>query len=216
MKKIELKEDFKLYISAIISFFANLLFMLLNFGVGVIYRLAWNFSVAFYYLFLLIVKAIFLLSEKRLVNKTREEIQKTRKRVFKVQNIFMGIIDIALIAPIVLMALERRVVNVGEIAAIGFAAYTTYKVTMSIVTFIKVKSSDNITLTGFKMIGLKEAIVSIMTLQYILVSVFGEASDMKILTTVSMSGMLLVMFVISILAHKFFFIKTRKSDTDAD
>ncbi len=202
---------FRWYILAGVSFIVSLAFAAYNFTVGVTFRLVWNFSVSFYYICLVIIKAIILYRERKWKALPQERISQKRLALFKLENVFLLVIDLLLIAPITLMILqEKRTADMGMIPAIAVAAYTTYKIIMACVNYTRSKKDDNITLYGLKIISLKEAIVSIITLQNTMVVVFGNAADMQTLTTWTTAGMFLSLVGISI----FQFIKLRKLKND--
>lgn len=207
---------FRWYILAGVSFLVSVAFAIYNLVMGIIFRLVWNFSVSFYYLFLMSIKAIILHREHKWKNDSQEEIQRNRLTLLKVENIFLLLIDLALIAPIALMILqEKQTVNMGMIPTIAMAAYTTYKIVMACINYNRSGKTDNLALYGLKIISLKEAIVSIITLQNTMVVVFGNASDMWTLTTCTTSGMFALILAISIYQLiKFNKIK-RKEDTPA-
>ncbi len=190
---------FRWYIFAGVSFLASFAFAIYNLVIGIIFRLVWNFSVSFYYLFLMTIKAIILHYEYKWKDDSRAEIQRNRLTLLKVENIFLLLIDLALIAPIVLMVLqEKQTVNVGMIPAITMAAYTTYKIVTACINYNRSGKTDNLALYGLKIISLKEAIVSIITLQNTMVVVFGSVSDMWTLTTWTTGGMFALILGISI------------------
>ncbi len=190
---------YRWYLLAIISFAVSIVFLIYNFIVGVIYKLVWNFSVSFYYLLLMIIKGIILYGENKWKNLQPEKIRDNRIKLFKIENVFLILIDLILIAPVVLLLLEqKRAVNIGMIPTIAIAAYTTYKIIIACVNYSRTKKSDNLAIHGLKIISLKEAIVSIITLQNTMVVVFGKVSDMLTLTTCTSIGMLASMVVISI------------------
>ncbi len=201
---------FRWFMLAGISFIASVLFAGYNFTVGIIYSLAWNFSVSFYYLFLSIIKIIILKSEKKWRGLEENQVKIKRLTLFKVENIFLLLIDLALIAPISLLIIqEKQTTNMGMIPTIAVAAYTTYKIIMACVNYTRSKKFENLSMHGLKIISLKEAIVSIITLQNTMVVVFGDASEMLTLTTWTNIGMYFSLVVISI--YQFVKLKRIKS-----
>jgi hypothetical protein len=75
------------------------------------------------------------------------------------------------------MVLNKRVISFSLIASIGIAAYTTYKVTMSIISYVKSRRLKGLMIKELKTIGLIESIVAILTLQNTLISVNGGTGD---------------------------------------
>ncbi len=191
---------YRWYVVAIISFILSIAFLTYNLILGVIFRLVWNFSVTFYYLLLMLIKAIILQSENKWKLLSETELRSKRLKLFKLENVFLLLIDFALIAPITLMILsQKNTVNIGMIPTIAVAAYTTFRVVMACINYHRSKKTDNLALHGLKIISLKEAIVSIITLQNTMVVVFGDFKQMLTLTTVTSAGMLASMIAISIM-----------------
>ncbi len=203
---------YRWYFFACLSFVVSVAFLAYNFVVGVLYRLVWNFSVSFYYLLLMVIKGIILACENKWKILPNDKVANNRLKLFKIENVFLLLIDLALIAPVTLMALERKnSVDIGMIPAIAVAVYTTYRVVMACVNYTRSKSADNLALHGLKIISLKEAIVSVITLQNTMIFVFGNASDMQTLTAYTNAGMIATMIAISILQIvKLNKIKTKK------
>ena len=84
---------------------------------------SWNISIAIYYILLLFIRLLIILSKKE-------------KITYIFTSIFLFIINLALIAPITIMALNQKNINIGLIPAIGIATYTTYKITNAIIKMI--------------------------------------------------------------------------------
>ncbi len=188
----------RVYFTSSISLIFTIAFLVYNFYLGIKFKLTWNFSISIYYLLLIIIRMIILINEKKWKAISKKNLLQKRISLYKVENIFLIIIDVALIVPIILMVLQKRSVNVGMIPAIAIAAYTTYKVIMACVSYNKTKKLNNITLHGLKILNLKEAIVSILTLQNILIMTFSEGVSMIQLTSYTSFGMLLSLIILSV------------------
>ncbi len=188
---------FRWFFLAGVSCIIGLVFAIYNFAMGVAYGLVWNLSISFYYLFLAVAKILILYCEKKW--KFNESATKERGKLFKISNVFLLVIDLALVVPITLMFLQRKpVTNLGTIPTIAIAAYTTYKIVMACVNYKRSNSTANISLNTIKTIGLKEAIVSILTLQNTMITVFGGAESMKVTTMYTSIALYLLLVAISI------------------
>ncbi len=188
---------FRWYILAGVSCIMGFIFAIYNLAMGVAYGLVWHFSVSFYYLFLAIAKIVILYCEKRW--KFKEDVSKERRKLFKISNVFLLLIDLVLVVPITLMLLQRKpVTNLGTIPTIAVAVYTTYKIVIACVNYKRSNSTANISLNTIKTIGLKEAIVSILTLQNTMITVFGGAESMKVTTMYTSIALYLLLVAISI------------------
>ena len=99
----------------------------------------------------------------------------------------MFVMNISLILPITLMVLSEKQVDMGLIPAISIAVYTTYKVTMAIINFVKYKRYQNLAYRQIRIINLVDAILTVLTLQNTLIMVNdgGVHGDMLTLAAVT-------------------------------
>lgn len=76
------------------------------------------------------------------------------------------------------MVTQKKAVNYSMIAAITIAAYTVYKITASIIGYVKTKNIKNFNITILKSINVVDALVSVLSLQYALImTVEGNIND---------------------------------------
>jgi len=159
----------------------GLLFALYNGIFGIVFRSVWHIEIGVYYVLLLAVKTVvfagFRLTEK----------QKPLKRLFFTTAVLLFFINAALILPIISMIQYERAVPFPLEVAIGIAAYTTYKVTMTVIRFVKARKSTDLLVREIVTIRFVESIVSILTLQNTLIMVNAGAGDegLRILCIVS-------------------------------
>ncbi len=184
---------------AFVSFAAGAALTAYNLIVGIVFRLTWHFCVSFYYMFFMLTKAILLGGEFRWKNLPLELRQAKRIVLFKIENVFLLLIDLSLIVPVLLLISQgKREADLGMTPTIALAASTTYRIVMACVQYSQSKRVDHLVLYGLKIISLKEAIVSVMTLQNTMVVAFGDVSEMATLTTWTNVGMYLSMVAISV------------------
>ncbi len=196
--KIINNHEFRGYFLSILSLITSIFFLTYNFYIGLKYKLIWNTSITFYYLILLIIRLIILINEKKWLLLNKDQLKNNRIKLLKIINTLFIFIDIVLIVPIILMVLGEKNINIGMIPAIAIAAYTTYKIIISIINFNKTKQSENLMLHVLKTINLKEAIVSIITLQNILIMTFSNGKSMTQLTAFTSAGLLLLLICVSL------------------
>ncbi len=190
------------YVTATFSFAVNIAFLVYNLYLGVAYHLIWNTSICGYYFLLVLLRMLIFWNEKKWNRKPPQNIYQCRAVLFRFESWLLLLVDFALIAPVVLMVKSQRTVNIGMIPAISVAAYTTYKIVMAILNYRKTSNNENLSLYGLKILNLKDAIVSVLTLQNTLIMVFGDKNDMLILCAYTSAGMLGIMVVISVLSIK--------------
>lgn len=176
-------------ISALISF----AYALYNGTLGVLNKSLWNGSICIYYLLLLSIWIVLMVQSKRKSNKKHEKI------IVIISLIMMLIVTVAMIAPAVLLILNRRDYDLGLIPAIVMAAYATYSITTSIINFSKVKENDSIIKVQIRLINMVTALMSIIVLQNTLILASGGMDEnMQILFSYTTFAILISIIVLLI------------------
>lgn len=183
------------FLSAALSLVLSFLYLVYNFLVGVVYHALWNFSISFYYLSLVMLRGFILLGEKRWRQETPPVRKKNRQKLYRRICKWLFLVDFLLIVPIALMVLSQRPVNMGQIPAIALAAYTTYRVTMAVIRFQKSSRSENLSLFALKIIDMADTLVSVLTLQNTMVTVFGSGESTLELTAYTSGAIFLALLV---------------------
>ena len=132
---------FRTVYTAMISALITLGFAIFNGVIGILYQSVWNISICIYYVLLAIVRRIVVRSQRKAVDKHQDK--GIIKRTYVVTHIILILIDVALVVPISLMVIGARNYTFGMIPAISMAAYTTYRMTMSIIHYLKSKRNEN-------------------------------------------------------------------------
>ncbi len=167
----------------------------------------WNFSIAIYYFFLVLIRILIRSLEYSWRNLDSAFLEKKRKILFVISMLIELVIDFSLIAPITLMVLAKRIVEINTLFAIAVAAYTTYKVIIASINFVKSRKNENISFRQLNLINIKDALVSVLTLQNTLIMVFGDAEEMLMLSAFSSFAILAFVIFLEIL----FWLKFKKS-----
>ncbi len=200
-----LKDDyaFRTLLFGFFSFAATVVFTGYNVFLAVAYRTAFSIGIAVYYASLVSVRAYVFCSEYAYLKAGLDETQKEcrRKHLFFVQSILLFVTDVALIAPAAMMVKQQKAVNYSEIPAIATAAYTTYKIILSARNLIKARAQNNLSVRVLRNVNFTDALVSILSLQYILVMTFGDGTggDMHVLLAISTFAIWAFVCVLSVL-----------------
>ena len=201
--KIKSNSDYRDALMFVISTIMTLAFAIYNRVLGAVNKSIWHESIGLYYLLLLIIKLIIVLTQKDAKKRTFERKEKINKIVFYITGVILFLVNIALTVPIILMIKNQRTVIFGLIESIAIAAFTTFKVYMAIRNYIKNRKATNIIVKEIKTISLIEAIVSILTLQNTLITVNGSVEEDEGLTTLtivsSIAGLLIILYFIVIM-----------------
>lgn len=203
LKKWKKDYFFKTIASSMMSFVITMIFALYNGFLGIHLLSVWHGSICVFYLFLVIIRGMILLTEKRNIVQNEHEKAHCRQKMFIITAFILLALNLALIAPISLMVVLKKPVHMGLIPAIAMAAYTTYKITIASIHIKRQKrtSTGNILVSELRIINFIDALVSILTLQNTLITVNQtqeQQSDMLVLSSVSSAVIYAVIVSISI------------------
>ena len=196
------REDyiFQTLISAAASFGCTALFALYNGYLGLWHRSVWHGSICAFYLLLMAIRGMVLLTEKRGQARSEIERNRCRRRTFLISSLFLLALDLALMLPIAMMVVLDKPVTMGLIPAIAMAAYTTWKITMASlhINWQRRRASGNILIAELRTVNLIDALVAILTLQNTLIMVkrtdAGENSMLPV--SAASSAVIYVMIVV--------------------
>lgn len=203
INKLYTDKFFRTLIATCFSLFLGLCFVGYNAFAGIYYHSIWHGSIAVYYIFLVIIRFILLISEYNIAkDKTLSylEINEKRLKSFKIEGILLICLNIALIAPITLLATSQKIVNLPFWIAIANASYTFYKVSACIYSFIKSRKNSNLSIKGIKNLNLTSACISLLSLENTMIITFQKDfnNSMEILMIVSSFACLLITIGIAI------------------
>lgn len=201
--RTKLKENFqfKTYLFSLFSIFITIIFAIYNIYLGIIYNTGWNISIAIYYGFLIIIRTYILYNENKLSKLNISEYKiDMQKKLYLKQCIMLFTIDLLLIAPISIMVLGQKEVNYSTIPAIATAAYTTCKMILATKNALQAKKNNNLSIIMLRNINLKDSLVAILSLQYILIMTFESETDnnMLIVSYISTFCIWILLIIISI------------------
>ena len=125
--------------------------------------------------------------------------------VYRVIRILLVILNILLIFPIVLLIMNKRVVEMTLIPSIAVALYVTVKTSVTITQFVKKRKEENVLFKELRTINLMDVTVSILTLTNTLIAVNSTEFDigMYYLTiAVSIVGFIVNIFLLTRLRER--------------
>ena len=167
---------FRTIIFAIGSFIMSLLFSAFNAYMGIANRSIWYGALAGFYIALAFLRGGVLTYHKnRLSAKDKKKNEQLLKaRVYRNSGIITLILNVALSVAIGQMIFSSaHFIYIGW-TIFGYAAYAFYKITMSIISFIRAQRQDDLTVRAIRNINLVDALVSILALQTALLTMFSE------------------------------------------
>lgn len=210
-KKWSESYSFKTLISSTASLCVTILFALYHGFLGLAASSIWHGSICVFYLLLVVIRGIILLTEYRIKSEREEEKQRRRRKTFSITSVLLLLLNLSLMLPISLMVLLQNQVNIGKIPAIAMAAYTTYKITMALI-HIRRQKIYHVLIRELRTINLIDALVSILTLQSTLIMVnSGPAEETNMLTLSSISSAAIYIVIIIVTVRLFFHRGARQS-----
>lgn len=183
------REDYiyRTLLGAAVSFVCTALFALYNGYLGIRYGSVWHGSIGGFYLLLMMIRGMVLLTEER--NRTRSEAMRhhCRRRTFFISSVLLLVLDLALILPISMMVVLDKPVSMGLIPAIAMATYTTWKITMASIHIRRQRRRPigNILVAELRTVNFIDALVAILTLQNTLIMVNQETPGQNAMLPVS-------------------------------
>ncbi len=186
---------FRTVIFAIGSFLMSLLFSAFNAYMGIVNRSIWYGALAAFYIALACLRgSILTYHGKKIGGKYQNQNDEYKKaKVYRNSGIITLILNVALSSAIAQMIFSDAHFSYMGWTVFAYAAYAFYKITMSIVSFIKAHKQDDLTVRAIRNINLIGALVSILALQTALLTTFntGEMniSMMNTLTGIVVSSL---------------------------
>lgn len=167
---------FRTVIFAIGSFIMSLLFSAFNAYMGIVNRSIWYGALAGFYIALAFLRGGVLAHHKH----KKGEKEKTKKdeyakaKVYRNSGIITLILNIALSSAIAQMIFSDAHFTYMGWTIFAYATYAFYKITTSILSFIKAHKQTDLTVRAIRNINLVDALVSILALQTALLTMFSE------------------------------------------
>lgn len=177
------------------GFAATVAFALYNGALGVVYASPWHGSICAYYLLLSAARGLLLWGQRRREQLCEADGARLKRGYLCAAGGMLLVMDLALTAPVALLALDQRTSSMGMIPAIASATYTTYKVTAAAVGLRRTKKDPF--LRGLSALRFVDALVSVLVLQNtLLLAVDGRITeDMLLLCLISSVALFVVICV---------------------
>ena len=184
---------FRTVIFAIGSFAMSLLFSGFNAYMGIANRSIWYGALAAFYIALAFIRGGVLTYHSKKIGKQKDtqNDEYVKAKVYRNSGIITLILNIALSAAIAQMIFSGAHFTYIGWTIFAYAAYAFYKITMSIISFIRAHKQTDLTVRAIRNINLVDALVSILALQTALLTMFSEEgvniSMMNTLTGIAVS-----------------------------
>lgn len=198
---------FRTWLGAAMSTLATAIFALYNGLLWFAEGHVWSLSIAVYYLCLVAVRVTVLLpmrTERKLAPELKE---RRRRNIYAVTHGMLLFLNLALVVPLAVMVKGGRESALGLTPAIVMAAYTTWRLTTSILHARKARRQENILLAELRRVNLIDALVAVLSLQNTLIrATSGSPEEMLPLTAWTSGGILLLILTLTVIS----FLRIRK------
>lgn len=161
-------------LSLYVSLAMNVLYALMQLGLGFYNRSVWFYVLAGYYILLSLMR-YFLLKETR-----NDRLGKNRffeYLIYRLCGILLALMNIALSVIVFYIVWQNRGFEYHYILTIAMAAYTFFTLTKAIVDIVKYRKYESPVMSASKAISLAAALVSMLSLETAMLTAFGEGND---------------------------------------
>jgi len=111
ISKVKENKDLREAIVFCFSTLVTLGFAISNRVLGAVNKSIWHETIGLYYLLLLAIKIIIILTQKDNKKRTFEKIEKNNKIIFYITGSILFLVNIALSGPIILMIMDKRIIQ---------------------------------------------------------------------------------------------------------
>lgn len=191
--------DLRVKISLYTSFTINILYAVLQFAMGLIYHSVWYYSLAGYYILLVIMR--FFLLRKFRTDRWRKD-RKLELSLYRLCGVLLIFMNIALGVVVFYIVRQNRGFQHHYIVTIGLAAYTFTIFTMAIVNIVRYKKYHSPVISASKVVSLVSALVSMLSLETAMLEAFGDEGDelfRRIMTASSGGAVCVAVLVIAVI-----------------
>lgn len=155
--------------------------------IGIYSNSLWYGSLAFYYLLLSIMRSMILYRQWLEKTKAQTELQKLQACRFC--GIRLSVMTLALNISAALMLGAGNTKHYPGVLIYAVAAYTFYKVIMSVINMIRAGKSNHVYVSALRYIGHADALVSLLSLQTAMFAAFGSENGRMVTVMNALTGL---------------------------
>lgn len=162
---------FRIKVSLYLSLGINILYSIMQLGLGFYYHSIWFYSLFGYYVLLAVIR-FFLLQ-----NSLKTELGTERFKellLYRFCGMILLLVNLALAVIVTYIVWQNRGFEHSEILTIAMAAYTFYTLITSIIDVIKYRRYESPIMSAAKAINVAAAFMSLLSLETSMISAFGS------------------------------------------
>lgn len=192
-KRLIREQRSRIILSAVFSFSLNLLYAFYNGALGIINQSVWFITMCAYYIVLSTMRLSAVLCEWKNGNTSSDDMEYF---VMKLCGVLFILLDFVLAGAIYISLSRNIATKYGTIVMITIAAYTFYKITITVIKAVKQHKNPSPLLSVIRSISYAEVAASVLTLQRSMLVSFGEMNDTDIHTMNTLTGSAVCLFVL--------------------
>lgn len=163
---------YKVRVSLYISLAINIVYSVFKLVSGIIFSSFWWGAIAVYYIILTVIRFSLL----KYMRSENQSMLGEWKR-YRLCGILTVLLNLSLSGIVFQMVWQNKAYSYPEIIVIASAAYTFYSVTVSVIDMIKYRKYNSPVMSASKAIRFAAALVSLLTLETAMLTVFGEKDN---------------------------------------
>lgn len=191
--------EFRTLVFAISAFSTSLLISGFNAYMGIVNRSIWYGALAGFYISLALLRGGVLFYRKKIISKEKRDENSLllKAKMFRNSGVIMLFLNVALSSAIAQMIFSNAHFTYIGLTVFAFAAYAFYKITISVISFIKAHRQFDLIIKVIRNINLVDAMVSILALQTALLTMFNDGS-VNVSAMNTLTGIVVSVFSIGI------------------
>lgn len=187
---------YRTIVFSVFSFILNVAYISFVAVFAFMSRSAWYFSITIYYIILALMKGNVFYSKRKYNTELKEA------RAYRFAGIMFIAMTIAFSGVIVLIYKSNRYFEYAGLLIYAAAAFTFYKLTLSIINIFKARKHDDLYIQTIRNINLASALISIIILQVAMFQEFSPESNVgfaNALTGGAVSALIMVLGIFMII-----------------
>ncbi len=192
-KQLIRQQRSRIVLFAVFSFFLNLLYAFYHAALGIINQSIWFITMCAYYIVLSAMRLSAVLCERKNRGVSCNDMEYF---VMKLCGILLILLNFVLGSAIYISLSQNIATKHGEIVMITIAAYTFYKITITVIKAVKQRKNPSPLLSVIRSISYAEVAASVLTLQRSMLVSFGEMNETDIHTMNILTGSAVCLFVL--------------------
>lgn len=163
---------YRTFIFSTVTSIINILYTAFLLVLAILGNSAWYYSLATYYLLLSLIRTGVIISQKKNKSDDEKAVYLKSLTVYRNCGIIFMIITFALSGIILLTVKNGMTFEYAGLLIYAVAAYTFYKLTLSIFNLVKSTKQDNAYIKSLRNVNMADSMVSLLSLQMALLTAF--------------------------------------------